>query len=118
MYDEDFVFNLDETSVATEAANEKTIEQKGLKRVKVNTTGKQKECHTVLLGGTLTGKKLPALIIIKGCGVKTLKNTSSNIVIRYREDGSWMDKDLMNNYIRTVLKYWAENIQKRKEDCC
>lgn len=114
LYEKDFIFNLDETSIATEATNEKTIEQKGLKRVKANTVGKQKDCHTVLLGGTLTGKKLPAMIIIKGAGVKTLKTIPKNIVVRYREEGSWMDKERMKNYIRTVLKYWAEDIPKEK----
>lgn len=114
LYDKNFVFNLDETSIMTESTKGKTIEQKGLKRVKVNSVGKQKEGHTILLGGTMTGRKLPALIIIKGKGVKLVKSVPRNVRIQYREEGSWMDKAQMKDYIKTVLRYWAEDIPVTK----
>jgi hypothetical protein len=114
IYARDFIFNLDETSIPTELSREKTIEHKGVKKVKVNTAGKEKECHTVLLGVTMTGKKLPAYIVIKSKGVKLILGTPRNVRVAYREKGSWMDIIQMKHYIRTVLMYWAEDIPPNK----
>lgn len=114
MYAKDFIFNLDETSMPTELSREKTIGHKGDKKVKVNTAGKEKECHTVLLGVTLTGKKLPAYFIIKSKGVKIITGIPRNVRVAYREKGSWMDLPQMRHYIRSVLKYWVEDMPPNK----
>ena len=114
LYSEEFIFNLDETSVATEATRERTIETKGKKRVKVNSVGKEKECHTVLLGGTMSGKKLRALMIFKGKGVRQIKSNHRNVKVAYREENSWMDRKIMKSYIHEVIRYWAEDIPQNK----
>jgi len=66
--------------------------------------GKDKENQTVLIGGSITGKKLPAFVIMKGKGKKRLKiNTPENCVLHFRERGSYMDTDSMKAWIRYIL---------------
>ena len=115
VYDTEFIINLDETGVQTESNRAKTIDEKGVRTVKVKTTGREKESTTTLLGGSMAGEKLPALIILKSTGKKSLKIiTPKNVVIRHREAGSWMDSQVMEWYIRVVLKAWAEKIPPGK----
>ena len=63
------------------------IEQKGVKKVKINTAGKEKESHTVLLGASLTLKKLPASIIIKSKGVKLILGTPRDVRLHTEQKG-------------------------------
>lgn len=67
-----------------------------------------------MLGGTLTGKKLPAYVIIKSKGVKLLTGLARNVRVAYREKGSWVDRPQMKHYIKTV-KSTGLTCQSEKE---
>ncbi len=103
-YDTDFVVNIDETGVNLEQSNSKTLEFRTTKRVRAISTGKDRDSTTVLLGGTLSGKKLPAFIIPEGTGKKKVKTLiPDNIYVYYRQEGSWIDREGMKYWIRNVL---------------
>ena len=61
-----FLGNMDETPVYFDIVPGKTIECKGVKTVKVRTTGSEKRHITVVLGCTAMGDFLPPMIIFKG----------------------------------------------------
>ena len=111
IYDLNYVFNIDETSVCTESGRAKTIEVFGKSNVKVVSTGKDKQYLTVVLGGSFTGHKLPAVIIFPDKGVKTFKiDKPGNIKTYHREKGPWMDLDGMTWYINNVIEPWSRRI--------
>jgi len=114
-YEMDFILNFDETGVVTEHSKTKTIEETGAKRVRVKTCGKSKDTHTVVLGGSMIGEKLPAMVILKGTGKKSLGIIiPKHLVIHHRKEGSWMDEKGMENYIEKILKPWASKIPVEK----
>jgi hypothetical protein len=63
IYDLDHVINLDETSIKRDAPSEYTIEERGVKRIQIKTTGSEKTCYTLILAVSFTGEKLPATLI-------------------------------------------------------
>jgi len=95
-YDLNFVLNIDETGIATETAKSKTIvipegfeeQNTDIKEATVRSCNKEREITTVLVGGTWSGQKLPAFIILKGKGVKKVKTVlPKNFRVEYREKG-------------------------------
>ena len=112
--EEDWILNMDETSIPTEINKAKTIEVKGASNVKIKTTGKEKDCTTVVLSGTMSGKKLKAMIIIKSKGKKKIQTSHDNIKIYFREKGSWMDFDGMTYFINNILSPWSRTIPEGK----
>lgn len=73
--------------------------------------GKTKDMTTVILGGTLTGEKLRALVILPGKGKKALKTIiPPNISIFFREDGSWVDRTVMKAFIKNIIEPWIANL--------
>ena len=115
IYDVDYVINLDETGISTESSRWKTLNSKGESHIKVMTKNKSKESTTVLIGGSMSGEKLPGLLIFGDKGVKRLKaDPPANLRIYHREEGSWMDRTVMLWYIRNVLGPWARKIPEGK----
>lgn len=114
LYDPQFVINLDETGVSTESNRAKTLEEKGTAHVVIKSTNKEKENTTVLLGGSMAGEKLKPLVILKGKRATLDVVTPSNLLVHWREAGSWMDRDVFKKYIRLVLKDWSSKIPAGK----
>ena len=114
-YDPAYILNIDETGVSTEVERMKTVEERGKRNVRVKTTGKSKTNTTVMLGGTMTGEKLKAFVVLPDKGVKSLGIiVPSNIVLYHRPEGSWIDRKAMDDYVRRVLIPWARNIPEGK----
>jgi len=113
-YDLDFVINIDETGIATETTRAKTVvlsqefEEIGSNNVKeatVKSCNKEKEITTVLLGGSWNGHKIPALIILKGKGVKKKESIlPQHVRVQYRERFIY---DIMKKWIKTIFKDYA-----------
>ena len=123
-YDLDFVLNVDETGISTETTRTKTIttsqeknEEKvsNVKETTVKSCNKEREMTTVLVGGTWSGKKLPAFIILKGKGVKKIKTIlPKNVRVEYREKGSYMDRKTMEAWVRSIFKNYALKLPENK----
>ena len=62
----DLIINVDETPLYFDAPFDTTIEKKGIKEVKINTSGFEKERLSLLLSITVSGTKLMPIIIFKG----------------------------------------------------
>ena len=122
-YDFDFILNVDETGIATESIKSKIItlpeEEKEtniqMRDATVKSCNKEKENTTVLLGGTWTGKKIPALVILPGKGKKKLKiDQPENLRIEFREEGSYMDRDVMMKWANYTFRNFARELPPNK----
>ena len=80
----------------------------------MNSVGRDKERHTVLLGETMTGEKLRALMIYKGKGIKTVKNVHQNVKVGFKEANFWMHRENIGLYIRHVIRYCVEDLPRDK----
>jgi len=125
LYDLDHVVNVDETGICCEEISTKTIcsdeeeKNKGRKSIKHPTTksvNKDKENLTVVLAGSWTGKKLPAMIIFPDKGVKKLdRDVPENICKVHREQGSYMDRETMNQWVNKVLNPYSRKLPPNKK---
>lgn len=129
-YPEEFVINMDETSVCCESTKTKTIhvpeEAKGdgafeeekdpsKKHIAVKSVGKDKANLTVVLAGSWAGNKLKGMLIFPDKGVKALKEkVPENIFVAHREDGSWLDRKMMQKWLTYVLRPYAFNLPEDK----
>jgi len=64
-YPADCVVNIDQTNIDFDVASPTTLQSAGSRTVSVKITGSSDRC-TVILGVTLSGRKLPAFVIYKG----------------------------------------------------
>ena len=71
-YDLENVINVDETYVTRDSPSETTIETVGVKSVPIRSTGAEKTRYTVILANTLTGEKLPAMIVWRTQGKRNV----------------------------------------------
>ena len=62
-FDDEMIINMDETPVYFDVVPTKTVDQKGVKSVKVRTTGSEKRHITGALACTAAGDMLPPMII-------------------------------------------------------
>lgn len=64
-FDADQIVNIDETNIEFDMVGSITLANRGTRTVSIRSSGSSSRC-TVLLGVTLSGKKLPPFIIFKG----------------------------------------------------
>ena len=62
----ELIGNMDETPLFFDMAPNRTVSQKGVKEVRVRTTGAEKRHITVVLACTGSGEMLPPMVIFKG----------------------------------------------------
>ena len=62
----DLIGNMDETPMYFDMVPSRTIAKKGMKEVRVRTTGAEKRPVTNVLTCTASGKTMPPMIIFKG----------------------------------------------------
>ena len=114
-YDQNHVVNVDETAIRRDAPPERTLEQKGEKKVMIATGGKEKECLTTVIAISLTGKRLGQMIILKGKGVRKPKCTVPNdVIISYNEKSSWMNSSIMLEWVNFILEPHAKKLPADK----
>jgi hypothetical protein len=94
--------NMDEVPVSFDMPRSRTVETKGVKEVRLSTTGHEKSNFTVILAITAKGGKLPPMVIFKR---KTIpkENFPTNIHIEANEKG-WVNEEIMKNWIDKVWK--------------
>jgi len=113
LYDPAYFTNLDETGICTESKRTKTLETKGTAHVTVKSTNKEKDYTTELVGGSMLGEKFRPMVILQGKR-QNLDRIPDNLLIHWREDGAWINKEAMKKYIRLVLKDWSKKISSNK----
>ena len=124
IYDPDYIINFDETGVGTEQISTKTIcggegvSPADTKHLTVKSTNCEKESTSVGLGGTWTGRKLPGLVILPGQGKgkgKLKISWPSNVHIKFRKEGSYMDRNVMDYWCTYILRPFVKDLPQDKK---
>jgi len=113
------VVNADETNVYFSPKINSTVCEKGSRTVSIAHSQSSSRC-TVMLGGSIDGRKLPPFVIFNGKRVATapiyqaIQNPEKNgyhPALRYNvQRKAWMDEDLMLYWIDQVWKPYANSI--------
>ena len=88
--------SLDETPVFFDTAPNKTIDQQGVRSVRIRTTGSDKRHITVVITFTADGQLPPPMVIFKEKRPLNLR-TLHGFIIAVQEK-AWMDTQLMTRY--------------------
>ena len=91
------VANLDESTIQFDMLSNQTVTAIGTKTVKIRTTGKEKNCLTVILACAGDGSKLKSLVIFKRKTMPEIQN-KHGVVMAVQEKG-WIDK-VWHSHIR------------------
>jgi hypothetical protein len=111
----DFVVNMDQTPLYNDQRPSTTVCNKGQKSVNGKQTRTGDYRCTVFLAVTLSGKKLPPLIVFKGQPGKTIQksftrqNGYPDDVICLCQAKAWCDTQVMHVWIEKVYKPWVSN---------
>ena len=115
-YDSQFVYNLDETGLYWKAGKGKSFitgaeaKDKDLRGTKMN-----KDRLTVLVGGSMTGEKLPLLVIGKSKKPRCF-NGIKNLPLDYtNQENSWMNSTIFNNYLLKLDKRLSSLLEPNKK---
>lgn len=108
-YTNDLIINMDETPMYFDMVPERTVSKKGVKEVRVRSSGGEKKRLTVVLTCTGNGKMLPALAIFKGKRKLKFKSPA-NVCVAVQAKG-WMDTELMMRWLKGIVLPYT---QKRK----
>jgi len=113
------VVNADETNVYFSPRINSTICERGSRTVSIAHSQSSSRC-TVMLGGSIDGKKLPPFVIFTGKRVASApvfqalqqpqKNGYNPSLLYNVQHKAWMDEDLMLYWIDKVWKPYANNI--------
>ena len=83
----------------------KIVANQGEKKIPIKTSGKEKKGYTIAPLVTLSGKLLTTLLVWPFKGVKDFKiNTPSNLFISYRQEESWVDSKVIEEYTRKIIR--------------
>jgi len=63
---DEFIMNVDETSLAYDMPARRTLEKKGVKNVPIRSFGKEKNTVTAILAICANGDKLPPFVVLRG----------------------------------------------------
>ena len=114
-YDQNHVVNVDETGIRRDAPPDRTLENKGEKKIIIASGGKEKECLTTVIAISLTGKRLGQMIILKGKGVKKPKCVVPNdVILSYNANSSWMTSSIMLEWVNFILAPHAKKLPANK----
>ena len=100
-YPLDMIINMDETPMFFDMVPGKTVGKKGVKEVRVRSSGAEKRRLTVVLSCAASGDMLPALAIFKG--KRKLKFMAPSNVLATVQCKGWMDSELMSRWFKAVI---------------
>ena len=95
-----------ETPVFFDIRSNKTLDIKGTKTVKVQTTGSEKRHVTLVLTVTASGEMLPPMVIFKG--KRALKLDVPTGFVEAVQEKGWMDQELMKVYSNEIEKPYTK----------
>lgn len=93
---------MDEVPMSFDMPPNRTIDDVGTKTISIKTTGNERSCFTVVLACSMSGDKLPPLVIFKR---KTIPKEDFPVGchVSCNEKG-WMREDVMHKWIDDVLR--------------
>lgn len=94
------VANMDESPIQFDIPSNRTVSTISQKTVKIQTTGNEKNCLTVILACAGDGSKLKLLVIFKQKTMPKIQN-KHGVVAAVQEKG-WMDSKNMELWIEKV----------------
>lgn len=104
--DPEFILNMDETPVYFDNVPNTTVDEIGVKTVRMQTTGGDKRRCTVVLGISHTGDFLKTMIIFKG--KRQLKLTHPDSVVVRVQEKAWMNEALMLEWVDICLRAYTD----------
>ena len=105
LYHPDYILNLDETMIMRDPPVKKIVANQGEKKIPLKTSGKEKNGYTIAPLVTLSGKLLTTLVVWPSKGIKKFKiNIPTSLFLSYREEGSWIDSKVIEEYTRQVIR--------------
>ena len=109
-----YILNFDETMIVKDPVIKRIVTDKGAKKVPIKTSGKEKQGYTIAPLVSLSGKLLTTLMVWPSKGKKAFQiNTPSNLFIVFREEGSWIDSKVIEEYTRQVIRpYFRDQMPK------
>jgi hypothetical protein len=112
----DFIINMDETPLYNDQSPRKTIANRGQRSVHGKKTRTGEYRSTVILAISLSGNKLPPMIIFKGkpgktveAGFKKPSMGSPNNVVCVCQEKAWNDSSTMLKWVELVYKPYVMN---------
>ena len=105
-YTSDLIINMDETPMYFDIVPERTVTKKGVREVRVRSSGAEKKRLMVTLSCAGNGKMLPALAIFKG--KRKLKFRCPEDVHVVVQKKGWMDSELMICWFKGIILPYTE----------
>ena len=107
-FSSDMIINMDETPLYFDMPSSHTVSKKGLREVRIRSTGAEKRRLTVILACTAAGSMLPPMVIFKG--KRALKNirTPKGVIVRVQKK-AWNDSALTKLWVQKVLSSCTKN---------
>ena len=100
-FDLKYIGNADQTPLTFDIVTNSTVAEKGVKSVPLLSTGHEKDRFTVMLTCLGDGTKLPPYVVFKRKTLPKNWTFSKEVVVRCQAKG-WMDKALVQDWLRTV----------------
>ena len=100
-FDLKYIGNADQTPLTFDIVTNSTVSDRGAKSVPIVSSGHDKERFTVMLACLGDGTKLPLCVVFKRKTLQKNLNFPKEVVVRCQAKG-WMDKPLMQDWLRTV----------------
>jgi len=117
-YNNDVIFNMDETPLALNMPPNYTISRKGKKSVIILTQSQEKWWVSLVLGIIADGNKLPPLIIYKGSNKTKIpkelynnKNIKEGKVFIAFNENAWCTRDIMMLWNEKILRKYMDKLE-------
>ncbi|KAL4467292.1 hypothetical protein ABPG72_016886 [Tetrahymena utriculariae] len=115
-YDLDHVMNFDESGIFKDSPGNYTYSLPEEDHVVIKTNGNDKKSYTIGLTITFTGIKLNQVVVWPSKGVKKIfDQIPSNIIIFYRNEGSFFDSILFKKWIQDIVKPHSTSLPINKK---
>lgn len=101
-FSDEMIINMDETMPSS-----RTVSKKGLREVRIRSTGAEKCRLTVILTCTAAGIMLPPMIIFKGKRPLKKISTPSGVVVTVQSK-TWNDSSLSKVWIQKILSRYTK----------
>ena len=106
-FSDDMIINMDETPLYFDMPSSRTISKKGVREVRIRSTGAEKKRLTVILTCTASGIMLPPTLIFKGKRALKKIKVPPGVVVTVQPK-AWNDATLTKLWIKKVLSCYTK----------
>ena len=121
--DPEDIVNMDETNFYFDSPSDTTLAKKGAKTIGISDTGSSSRC-TVMLAVTLSGQKLPPMIIFKGTAAGIIAknelpqegcaNDYPGGIVYATQESAWNDHRTMLVWVQQIWEPWCQKNNRKK----